>query len=80
MQIELNHILLPTDLSEASLPATRYAVQLARQFNSTLHLLYVMEEPVYYAHWADISRNATSGKPMQIPDLKTGLTKKMQTD
>lgn len=49
MSIKLKHILLPTDLSESSLPATQHALELARRFGSTLHLLYVVEEPVFYA-------------------------------
>lgn len=47
--ISLKNILLPTDLSEPSQNATRYAVEFARQFQATLHLLYVVEEPPFYA-------------------------------
>ena len=46
--MKFTDILLPTDLSEASLPATVCALDMAHQFGSTLHLLYVMEEPVVY--------------------------------
>ena len=46
--IEINSILLPTDFSEPSLEATRYAVEFARRFGATLHLLNVIEDPVVY--------------------------------
>ena len=46
--INLKSILLPTDFSEPSLQATKYAVAMARQFGSTLHLLHVIEDPVVY--------------------------------
>ncbi len=45
----MKKILLPTDFSEASTNPTRYAIEFARQFNATLHLLYVIEEPAFYA-------------------------------
>ncbi|MEQ9407410.1 MAG: universal stress protein [Fuerstiella sp.] len=47
--ISLKNILLPTDLSEPSRHATKYAIEFARQFDATLHLLYVIEEPPFYA-------------------------------
>ena len=46
--IDLNSILLPTDFSDPSLEATRYAVELSRRFGATLHLLNVIEDPVVY--------------------------------
>ena len=46
--INLKRILLPTDFSEPSLEATRYAVELASRFDATLHLLNVIEDPVLY--------------------------------
>ena len=41
--IQLSRILLPTDFSEFSAEATRYACALADQFGSELHLLHVLE-------------------------------------
>jgi len=46
--IDLRNILLPTDFSEPSLQATKYAVAMAQHFKSTLHLLHVIEDPVVY--------------------------------
>lgn len=46
--IQLKNVLLPLDFSEPSLKATDYAVELARRFDATLHLLHVIEDPVVY--------------------------------
>ena len=42
--IRLQRILLPTDFSEFSAEATKYASALAEQFGAELHLLYVVDE------------------------------------
>ncbi len=47
--ITLKNILVPTDFSEPSLHATRYALELARKFDATVHLLNVIEDPVFYS-------------------------------
>jgi len=47
--IELKKILLPSDFSEPSLIATRYGLELARQFGSTLHLMHAIEVPMAYS-------------------------------
>jgi nucleotide-binding universal stress UspA family protein len=41
--IELKRILLPTDFSEQSGEATRYACALAEQFGAELHVVHVLE-------------------------------------
>ena len=46
--MEVKIILLPTDFSEPSLTATMYALELARRFGSTLHVLHVIEDPGIY--------------------------------
>jgi len=40
--VTFTHVLYPTDLSEASLPAFRYAVALARWYSATLTVLHVV--------------------------------------
>ena len=45
----LKNIVLPTDFSEPTLAATRYAVTLAKRFDATLHLLHVIEDPLMLA-------------------------------
>ncbi len=46
--IEIKSILMPTDFSETALAATRYALEFARRFEATLHVLHVIEDPVVY--------------------------------
>lgn len=41
--IQLNRILLPTDFSNYSAEATKYACALAEKFDAELHLLHVLE-------------------------------------
>jgi nucleotide-binding universal stress UspA family protein len=41
--IELNHILVPTDFSKSGRNALKYAVTLADEFGSAVHLLHVVE-------------------------------------
>jgi len=43
--ITLKKILVPTDFSECSEAAMRYAFELAHTFDATLHLLHVVEDP-----------------------------------
>ena len=47
--IALKHILVPTDFSEASYSAVKYGRALAESFESSLHVLHVIEDPVLYA-------------------------------
>ena len=44
---EPKRILVATDFSPCSQPATDYAVLLARRFGASLHLLYVVEPPTF---------------------------------
>ena len=48
--ISLKRILVPTDFSEPSMIAVRYAKELARTFNASLQILHVMEDP-NFAGW-----------------------------
>lgn len=47
--IILKHILHPTDLSQSSEAALKYACAMAIQFNATLHLINVVEEVAMFA-------------------------------
>ena len=49
--IALTQILVPTDFSETSAQALRYAKALADQFAARLHVLHVVEHPIEQ-HWA----------------------------
>lgn len=53
VMVQIKQILLPTDCSECSAPATHYAFDFAKQFDAELHLLHVVEDvraviPDYY--------------------------------
>ncbi len=43
MNIRIQKILLPTDFSKDSIGATKYACELATQFDAELHLLHTLE-------------------------------------
>lgn len=47
MEFKISKILVPVDFSEYSKKALDYAVQFAKQFNSELTLIYVIEPIVY---------------------------------
>jgi glycine betaine transporter len=46
MQIQLSHILVPTDFSEASVAAVNYALELAERFGARVTLMHVSHEPM----------------------------------
>ncbi len=48
--IRLQNILIPTDFSEPAMAATQHALHLAKTFRSTVHLLYVIDEPSFQIH------------------------------
>ena len=53
--IELKRILLPTDFSESSQTAVRYAKAFAETFHASLHVLHVVEDPFLYYPASEIS-------------------------
>jgi nucleotide-binding universal stress UspA family protein len=53
--IALRRILVPTDFSETSAAAVKYAVALADAFGAELHLLHVMERPIELQMAAEIA-------------------------
>lgn len=48
----INRILVPIDFSDYSKNALRYAVQFAKQFNSSMYLIYVIEPIIYPADFS----------------------------
>jgi nucleotide-binding universal stress UspA family protein len=53
MVISLKQILVPTDFSEPSEVAVRYAKALAEAFQASLHVLHVIEDPYLYGWSAE---------------------------
>ena len=49
--IKLQHILVPTDFSEPSQIAVKYAKAFAETFNASLHVLHVIEESSFVYTW-----------------------------
>lgn len=46
--IALKNILLPTDFSDTSEVALKYARAFADEFNASLHILHILEDPLLY--------------------------------
>jgi len=66
--IALKRILLPTDFSESSENAAKYARELAEAFDATIHVLHVVEDP--YVHgWAG------EGYIPDLPQFREGLAR-----
>jgi nucleotide-binding universal stress UspA family protein len=53
--IPIRHILVPTDFSEPAEAALRWAVTVAREFDSRVHLLHVVPEPFVYPWGTELS-------------------------
>lgn len=51
VMIAMKHILVPTDFSEPSAIAIKYAKAFAEQFGATLHVLHVVEESAFVYTW-----------------------------
>ena len=51
--IELKRILVPTDFSEPSAAAVKYAKEFVQAFGSSLHVLHVLEDPYIFAATAE---------------------------
>jgi nucleotide-binding universal stress UspA family protein len=51
--ITLKRILVPTDFSDTSVVATKYALALAEAMGSQLHVLHVLDNPLAYAWGAE---------------------------
>ncbi|HHM23969.1 MAG TPA: universal stress protein [Bacteroidetes bacterium] len=58
LPLEVKNILVPVDFSTYSAEALKYAVSVGELYGSRLHLLYVVEEPVYPAFYSSGTFNA----------------------
>ncbi len=71
MKIDLKHILYPTDFSELSLKAMRYALSFAQAHRAQLHCLHVIDEA--YQYWMSLGPESVPIGP--APDDLTPLAK-----
>jgi nucleotide-binding universal stress UspA family protein len=69
MPIRIKKILYPTDYSELSLVALRYAREFAEQFSAQLYCLHVLDETQQY--WAALGPEATPIAPPMDDILAT---------
>ncbi len=61
--IQIKKILFPTDFSLLSIAALKYAVQFARDYKATLHIVHVVDEA--YQYWISMSPSTVPvGAPM----------------
>ena len=68
MVFKLTKILCPTDFSELSLHALRYARELARSFDAQIHCLHVVDEA--YQYWAAMGPESAPIGPA-VEDIKS---------
>ncbi len=59
--IKIGKILCPTDFSELSSQALRYAKSFTKSFDATLHMLYVVDES--YQYWMAMGPNTIPAGP-----------------
>ncbi|NOX57751.1 MAG: universal stress protein [Planctomycetes bacterium] len=76
MSIKINKILYPTDFSELSLLALRYAREFAEQFSAQIHCVHVVDEGQQY--WSAVGPEAAPICPPAV-DLLESANKQMQS-
>ena len=74
--INMQRILLPTDLSDYSAAATPYACTMAERFEAELHLLYVFEQ---YTGSSYVPGLPLPGAHSQIEQLKQQVAESLAT-
>ena len=76
MKIDLKNILYPTDFSDLSLKACRYAVSFAEAYDAQLHCIHVVDEA--YQYWVSLGPESVPMGPP--PEDLTGLAEKQLAD
>ncbi len=74
MSIHIQTILYPTDYSDLSLLALKYAKELAGHYHATIHCIHVVDEAQQY--WAALGPEATPISPL-IGDVTTVAQEQM---
>ena len=72
MKINLKNILYPTDFSELSLKACKYAMSFAQSYQAQLHCIHVVDEA--YQYWVSLGPESVPVGPP--PEDLTGLAEK----
>ncbi|MEO8494632.1 MAG: universal stress protein, partial [Planctomycetota bacterium] len=62
MYVEIKHICVPTDFSEAADHAVRYGAALAHHHGADLHLLHILEHAHALVHHPDFSAHGDVGR------------------
>ncbi len=75
MSLRIRKLLYPTDFSELSLLALRYAREFAEQFSAQLYCLHVVDEAQQY--WAALGPEATPVAP-PVDDILAAANNQMQ--
>jgi nucleotide-binding universal stress UspA family protein len=78
-EIVLKHILVPTDFSESSKVALRYALALADRFGACIHVLHAIQSPfeqpwaaeIYAVSMADFEQAARRESDTQMAQMLT---------
>jgi nucleotide-binding universal stress UspA family protein len=73
MSIQINSILLPTDFSELSKPATEFARDLAERYHAQLFCLHVVDDA--YQYWSAIGPESLPLGPPPEEMLELGRTR-----
>lgn len=80
MTIQIRRILLPTDFSEYSAAATKYACEFVEKFDAELHLLHALETHLVstptFAFGLDLPRYVTESKAAAEKSLASVLDPK----
>ncbi len=75
----IKNILVTTDFSEYSAVAVEYATSIATRFNATLHLLYVINEPMLGLDLAGTSGGVQASDTSRVTQLReAGAREEMQ--
>ena len=70
--LRIRRILVPTDFSQGSDHALRYAAMLRRQTGAKLFVLHVVEDPTLTGIWPDVYVS-------ELPDIRAGLREHART-
>jgi nucleotide-binding universal stress UspA family protein len=73
MSIQINSVLLPTDFSELSKPATEFARDLAERYRAQLYCLHVVDDA--YQYWSAIGPESLPIGPPPDELLELGRTR-----